>query len=95
VVSKTNGLIFEKTLIVKALKVEEKCPVTNAPLREDDLINIQGMNGYSKKLDCSLTSFSNIASKVTPPHTVGTAGVPGLLSALQVHWICVYRVSFC
>lgn len=39
--AKTSGLIFEKSLVEKVLKVEEKCPVTGAPLRSDDLIIIQ------------------------------------------------------
>lgn len=42
VVAKTSGLVFEKSLVEKVLKVEEKCPVTGAPLRTDDLIVIQG-----------------------------------------------------
>lgn len=42
VVAKTSGLVFEKALVEKVLRVEEKCPVTGAPLRSDDLITIQG-----------------------------------------------------
>lgn len=42
VVAKTTGLVFEKGLIERALKVEEKCPVTGGPLKLDDLIAIQG-----------------------------------------------------
>jgi pre-mRNA-processing factor 19 len=41
VVAKTSGLVFEKALVEKVLRVEEKCPVTGAPLRLDDLITIQ------------------------------------------------------
>lgn len=42
VVAKTSGLVFEKSLVEKVLKVEEKCPVTGAPLRSEDLIVVQG-----------------------------------------------------
>lgn len=41
--ARTTGLVFEKGLIEKALRVEEKCPVTGAPLRNEDLIVIQGL----------------------------------------------------
>lgn len=42
VVAKTSGLLFERRLIVTALKVEEKCPVTNERLTLEDLIDVKG-----------------------------------------------------
>lgn len=93
VVAKTSGLVFEKALVEKVLRVEEKCPVTGAPLRSDDLITIQGTFEFIQmSLSSSIDCHHNIsvANKTTPPVSSATVGVPGILQALQVLFVTIF-----
>ena len=42
VVSKINGLLYERELVVKMIKDNGKCPVSGCKLSEEDLIEVQG-----------------------------------------------------
>jgi hypothetical protein len=42
VVSKVNGLLYEKRLITNFIGVSGKCPVSNVELSEEDLIAVHG-----------------------------------------------------
>ena len=53
VVSKINGLLFEKSLISKVLRETGKCPVSGSSMTEEDLINVNGnslINGRMSEL---------------------------------------------
>ena len=40
-ISKKTGHIFEKSLVLKHLEDEGKCPITNMELSRDDLVDIR------------------------------------------------------
>lgn len=60
VVSKNNGLLFEKRLIEKVIKETGKCPVTGSDLNEEDLIPVRGkFDLFSVYKACSKLSSTN------------------------------------
>lgn len=74
VVSKKTGILFEKNLIEKYLKVEtngDSCPITNTPMTLDDLLPVHVSSGTAARPRLPLSECSSI---------------PGLLSTLQNEW---------
>jgi pre-mRNA-processing factor 19 len=74
VVSKKTGILFEKTLIEKYLKVEtngDSCPITNTPMTLGDLLPVHVSSGTASRPRLPLSECSSI---------------PGLLTTLQNEW---------
>jgi pre-mRNA-processing factor 19 len=72
VVCKTTGVLFEKSLVTKYLNGgSSSCPVTNIPMRIDDLIDVKVSSGTAAKPRLPISDSSSI---------------PGLLKTFQNEW---------
>ena len=44
VVSKKTGHLYEKSLIMKYVGLDGKCPITGSDISEDDFVSVKGLN---------------------------------------------------
>lgn len=87
--SKLTGHVYEKKLILKYLVAQNKCPVTGAPLSEDDLVSLQcELLIVLSHIYFSNPNFSNIViylvNKAIKPRPISATSIPGLLATFQV-----------
>ena len=80
VVSLKSGHLFERALIEKQIAATGRCPITNQDLSKSDLLAVQ--------------THKNQRSAVVRPRVTGTAGVPGLIKALQDEWDALMLESY-
>lgn len=59
VISAPSGLVFERALIVKYIQANGKCPITNEPLAESDLVALK-VNKLIKPRPATATSIPNM-----------------------------------
>lgn len=65
-VNKKTGQVFEKRLLQKHIENGGKCPMTNEPIEEDDIIELKGVFGRLMSFAHNHGCFRKQSSKAAP-----------------------------
>lgn len=80
VFSPKTQLIYEKSLIIKSLDINSRCPVTNIELdKEKDIVEVKSASDLK-------SNGSEKQTTIVPPRTTKNTSFPDLLQNLTDEW---------